>query len=98
MIPGFIDSHTHLCYYGLSRSGIKLDGVAPIEEAIEQVRQFVSKKPPGEWIQGIGWNQNLWDRWPKRQDLDEVAPDNPVVLTHRTLRGARSTATPLPAN
>ena len=81
VMPAFIDSHTHFCNYGLSLSSINLDGVSPIEEALEQIRGFVAGKKPGEWIRGIGWNQNLWGRWPNRQELDQVAPHNPVVLT-----------------
>ncbi len=83
VMPAFIDSHTHFCNYGLSLSSINLDGVSPIEEALEQIREFVARKKPGEWIRGIGWNQNLWGRWPNRQELDRVAPHNPVVLTRK---------------
>ncbi len=83
VIPAFIDSHTHFCSYGLSLSSINLDGVAPIEEALERIRRFVEGKKPGEWIRGLGWDQNLWGRWPNRQELDRVAPLNPVVLTRK---------------
>jgi predicted amidohydrolase YtcJ len=41
----------------------------------------VSELPPGSWILGRGWDHTLWGgRWPTRQDLDAVAPNNPVFV------------------
>jgi len=85
VIPGFIDSHTHFCRYGRSLSEVKLEECKSIEESLESVRNSVATKQPGEWIRGMGWDQNLWNRWPTRQDLDVVAPNNPVVLTRKDL-------------
>jgi predicted amidohydrolase YtcJ len=38
---------------------------------------------PGMWILGRGWDQAKLEehRNPTRWDLDEVAPENPVLLT-----------------
>lgn len=83
VIPGFIDSHTHFCSYGLGGTMVDLDNVAPVEEALERIRTFVGTKPAGEWIRGFGWNQNIWSRWPNKRDLDRVAPDNPVALMRK---------------
>ena len=49
---------------------------------LERVRERVSETPVGEWVIGHGWAQDLWpDRaFPTRQDLDAVAPRNPVYL------------------
>lgn len=85
VIPGFIDSHTHFCRYGRSLSELNLEGCKSIEESLEAVRKSVAMKQPGEWVRGMGWDQNLWARWPTRQDLDIAAPDNPVVLTRKDL-------------
>ena len=44
----------------------------------------VAQHKPGEWIVGSGWDQTLWPdkKFPNRQDLDAVAPKNPVFLVH----------------
>ncbi len=83
MLPGFIDSHTHFCKYGLNLSRINLDGVTSVDKAVEFVRKSAAQMNPGEWITGYNWDQHVLGRWPTRQDLDRVTPDNPVVLTRR---------------
>ncbi|HSC71932.1 MAG TPA: amidohydrolase, partial [Candidatus Methylomirabilis sp.] len=37
---------------------------------------------PGEWIIGRGWNEHIWTdrREPNAGDLDDIAPDHPVML------------------
>jgi predicted amidohydrolase YtcJ len=38
----------------------------------------------GEWITGSGWDHTLWadKKFPNKQELDAVAPKNPVFLVH----------------
>ena len=47
-------------------------------------RRAVAEHKPGDWIVGSGWDQTRWPdkRFPNRQDLDTVSPDNPVFLVH----------------
>jgi predicted amidohydrolase YtcJ len=42
----------------------------------------VARKTPGEWIIGRGWNEHIWTdrREPSARDLDDLAPDHPVML------------------
>ena len=81
MMPGFIDSHTHL--RGQPQRYVDLTKTASIEE----IKQLVSAKAvelgAGEWITGYGWSEDFLaeQRRPLRDDLDEAAPDNPVLLT-----------------
>ena len=46
------------------------------------VRQAAKEAEPGEWIQGSGWLDTLWDEpgFPSKEELDAVAPNNPVYL------------------
>jgi predicted amidohydrolase YtcJ len=81
VLPGLTDAHIHLSGYAIARTRVDLTGVTRLEEALARVAEWVKKTPAGQWIQGRGWNHNLWGgRWPTRQDLDAVAPDHPVAL------------------
>ena len=79
VLPGFIDAHTHL--EGIAAFHRMLDVHVPplkgVDDILQKVRNEVNAKEPGDWIVGAGgWGQVL----PTRQQLDSVAPENPVVL------------------
>lgn len=81
LMPGFIDSHTHL--RGQPQRYIDLTETTSIEEIKGLVRDKVDELGTGEWISGYGWSEDFMaeKRRPLRADLDEAAPENPVLLT-----------------
>ena len=81
--PGFNDGHSHFLGYGLSVTKYaNLVGTDSYDEVIERVVDHQIKYP-SFWILGRGWDQNDWDEvsFPTNEELDEIFPDNPVVLT-----------------
>ena len=83
VLPGLIDCHVHLVKYGLQKTGIDLRNVKSISELKRRLERRVSSSAKGSWIVGHGWDQDRFEekRYPTRLDLDEVAEENPVVLT-----------------
>lgn len=84
VMPGFNDAHVHLGGAGADALAVQLRGVASPEEMQKRVAEAVAHHKEGEWITGGGWDHTLWPdkRFPNRQQLDTVAPKNPVILTH----------------
>ena len=81
LMPGFNDSHTHIS--GNPRRYIDLSDTTSILEMQSLVRDKANALGPGEWITGYGWSEDelAEQRKPTRYDLDDAAPNNPVVLT-----------------
>nr|NQU90513.1 amidohydrolase family protein [Bacteroidota bacterium] len=82
--PGFIDAHCHFYSYGLGllkRADLK--GTESFEEILEIIKAHQKKFPSAYWIEGRGWDQNDWavKEFPTKERLDELFPDNPVMLT-----------------
>ena len=84
LMPGFNDAHVHLGGAGADMLSVRLNGVATIEELQKRVADAVTQHKEGEWITGSGWDHTLWadKKFPTKQELDAVAPKNPVFLTH----------------
>jgi hypothetical protein len=82
MYPGFTDSHIHVLGVGQRERRLNLDDVTSIVELRARLAAAVAEAAPGEVIYGRGWIETHWPegRFPTRQDLDPVSPDNPVVL------------------
>lgn len=84
VLPGLIDSHLHLLWYGFFLQQVDLNGTASIPEMQQRLRARVEAVPPGQWVTGAGWQQDFFveKRMPTRADIDAVAPCHPVML-HR---------------
>jgi len=89
-IPGFIEGHGHFTGVGEFRMGLDLREARTWDEIVAQVGRAVKQAKPGEWIVGRGWHQSKWtvpptpnvEGFPLHESLDQVSPNNPVVLTH----------------
>ncbi len=79
-LPGLTDSHLHFQQIAERRQQVSLFGVADFDAVLDLVKTAVADAKPGQWVQGWGWDENLWDRAPHRAALDAIAPNNPVAL------------------
>lgn len=83
VLPGFTDSHMHLIQDALEKSYVDLSSARSFDDVrslcISKVEDY---RRSGQPLRGTGFNQNDWSvpKMPTRTDLDEIAPDIPVIL------------------
>lgn len=90
VVPGLIDGHAHADREGLKLVFPALGKVRSIADILDRIAELVCAAKPGEWIvtMPIGDPPTYFNvpdilaerRFPTRQDLDRVAPDNPVYI------------------
>lgn len=84
VLPGFIDSHTHVVFWAQSLVRIDLDGATSYEDALTRIKAHLKTNPPkrGSWVIGKGWKREQWRelRWPHKTDLDRLLPNNPTAI------------------
>src|SRR5437763_1225221 len=97
MVPGFTDSHCHIFGIGEREMRLNLEGTNSREDFLGRVKERVDKTGPGKWITGRGWIETFWTppQFPTRQDLDKIAPRNPVFLTRADGHAAIANSTAL---
>lgn len=82
VIPGMVDAHAHLLGLATSLRNVLLAGSSSYDEVIRRVTERARTVKPGEWIEGRGWDQNLWPEksFPTHEALSRATPKNPVVV------------------
>jgi predicted amidohydrolase YtcJ len=83
VVPGLTDSHCHIFGIGERELTLNLEGTNTLEDFLAKVKARVAQSQPGKWITGRGWIETFWKppQFPTRQDLDKIAPNNPLFLT-----------------
>ncbi|RBW71460.1 amidohydrolase [Bacillus taeanensis] len=96
MYPGFVDSHMHIIGHGEKLLRLDLSEVKSAENMKELLVEKVKTAGVGEWIIGEGWNENNFSdrKIFHRKELDEIAPNHPMMLTrvcrHAILANSRA--------
>ncbi|UCF38477.1 MAG: amidohydrolase, partial [Acidobacteriota bacterium] len=82
VLPGLIDSHSHPAGASVIEFDHEIPSMQTIEEVLSYIKQRVAVSKPGDWI----WVKQVFltrlkeQRYPTREELDRVAPENPVVF------------------
>ncbi len=83
VIPGLIDNHAHFIR-APEHQEMRLDGVASRRQALAILAERLRAALPGEWIVTLGgWSEEQFTDDPRGfalEELDRIAPANPVVL------------------
>ena len=90
VLPGLTDSHCHILGVGERLTHLNLDDATTKQAFLARIKKQAGEVGAGRWVTGRGWIETLWKPpvFPTRQDLDEVAPNNPVFLTRADGHGA----------
>ncbi|MEM6705847.1 MAG: amidohydrolase [Acidobacteriota bacterium] len=81
--PGFIDSHSHPAGYNEAVS-VNVN-VRRISEVVERLARHAEETPPGQWVLAHMYDDTKFEegRPLLRSDIDQVVPDQPVMVRHR---------------
>lgn len=82
VIPGFIDSHTHLISRGLELQRIDLGKCSSLRECLEKLRAAV--KQDDDVVFGSNWDEWKWPDGQKdqltKEVLDKISKQKPVIM------------------
>jgi predicted amidohydrolase YtcJ len=86
VIPGLIDSHTHLIRGGLNYNmELRWDGLASLADGLRMLREQAQRTPAPQWVRVVGGftaHQFREKRLPTIDELNAAAPDTPVFILH----------------
>ena len=87
--PGLLDAHAHFSPSQFNRPDsldLSYPRVKSIQDVQSAIAELAKEVPSGQWIQGRGWDEGKFAerRLITVQDLDEIAPEHPVWLSHTT--------------
>jgi len=81
VIPGFNDAHSH--FGAIDPDYIDLRYVTDPNDIRERVKKQAAKAKAGQLIRGGNWEHEMFldKKWPSKELIDYVSPDNPVILS-----------------
>ncbi len=86
VIPGLIDSHTHIIRQGNNFAmELRWDEVPSLADGLRMLREQARRTPPGAWVRVVGgWSADQFaeKRLPTLDEINAAAPDVPVYVLH----------------
>lgn len=86
LLPGFVESHIHVLMGAATTSGVTLSMTDSLADMQRKLKAYAAANPSKPAIFGSAYNGLLFgESGPKREWLDAVVPDRPVMLADHTL-------------
>lgn len=86
LLPGFVEAHNHMIAFGLglNKVDVRPERAPDIPALVAAVAERVRTTAAGGWVEASGYDHNRLAerRHPRREDLDAVSPDHPVVVVN----------------
>ena len=86
VIPGLIDSHTHIIRQGSNFAmELRWDHVPSLADGLSMLRRQAERTPAGQWIRVVGgWSVDQFaeKRLPTLAEINAAAPEVPVYVLH----------------
>lgn len=86
VIPGLIDSHTHIIRQGSNFAmELRWDEVPSLADGLRLLQAQAQRTPPGAWVRVVGgWSVDQFGerRLPTLEEINAAAPDVPVYVLH----------------
>jgi predicted amidohydrolase YtcJ len=82
VLPAFQDAHIHPIIAGIQANSCTLIGLKTSAEYVAAIRKYAAAHPAAQWITGGGWLMSAFGPGgaPRRELIDAVMPDRPVLL------------------
>lgn len=64
---------------GESKNFVDLKDCYSVNSLIEKIKCHIERNPNLPWIIGVNWDQSRLSRFPRREDLDTISIDKPVI-------------------
>jgi predicted amidohydrolase YtcJ len=85
VVPGLIDSHTHMSMGGFNLLAVDLRHTKDEGDFTAQLARFAGTRPAGQWITDGAWDHQQWavPRLPTRALLDPATGDRPTCIARQ---------------
>jgi hypothetical protein len=84
LVPGFMDAHVHPIDGGMTRSQCDLYDLSGADAYLRAIADYAAAHPERPWITGGGWSlPDFPGGNPRRDPLDALVSDRPVMLYNR---------------
>jgi predicted amidohydrolase YtcJ len=96
VIPGLIDSHTHVIRGGLNYNmELRWDGVVSLADGLRMLREQAQRTLAPQWVRVVGgWSEFQFAerRMPTLGEINAAAPETPVFILHLYARAMLNAA------
>jgi predicted amidohydrolase YtcJ len=85
VVPGFIDSHTHMSGGGFDLLAVDLRKAADPADFTRILAAYAKTRPAGEWLTDGAWDETRWTPpvLPTKALLDPATGDHPACLSRQ---------------